>query len=167
MKSYYVAETRIGFIALAGKNGKLTHSTLPKPTRDLAIQALGVAIDDPYVESGDAFGDLPDKLRDYAESKRVDFSDVLVDLDVFGEFHATALKACQMVPHGEVVTYAGLARMAGRERAARAAGSAMANNMTPIIIPCHRVVASGGKIGGFSSGLEWKKTLLKLEGLDI
>ncbi|MHB9038266.1 MAG: methylated-DNA--[protein]-cysteine S-methyltransferase [Armatimonadota bacterium] len=164
MKSYCVVETKLGFIALAGVDGQLTRCTLPQLTRELA---LGAGFDASYVEDCDTFGDLPCMLRDYAEGKRVDFSDVPVDLSTYGDFHAAALRACQKIPHGTLVTYGALARMSGSERAARAVGSAMSGNNMPIIIPCHRVVASGGRVGGFSAGLEWKRTLLRLEGVDI
>ena len=90
-----------------------------------------------------------------------------MDVSGFGRFHAAAMLAAQRIPYGTLVTYGELARMAGNEKAARAAGSAMAGNPMPIIIPCHRVVAAGRRIGGFSAGLEWKRSLLELEGVDI
>ncbi|MCE5314088.1 MAG: methylated-DNA--[protein]-cysteine S-methyltransferase [Armatimonadota bacterium] len=167
MNYYCVVETKLGFIALTAKDGKLTRSTLPKPTRELAIESLRAGFDESYVEDCVGFGDLPGKLRDYAEGKRVDFSDVPVDLTGLGKFYAAALRACQHVPYGEVVTYGNLARMVGSDRAARAIGGAMARNCMLIVIPCHRVVASGKHIGGFSAGLEWKRTLLHLEGVFI
>ncbi|MCE5197673.1 MAG: MGMT family protein [Armatimonadota bacterium] len=167
MQNYCVVETRIGFVALVGSGGKLVRSTLPKASREEAITALGAGLTESAVEDECAFGSLPGMLRDYGEGKQVDFSNVPVDLSAFGKFHAAALSACQKIPYGQLITYADLARAAGVERACRAAGSAMAANRTPIIIPCHRVVASGGRIGGFSSGLEWKRSLLKLEGVDI
>ncbi len=75
-------------------------------------------------------------------------------------------RAARKIPYGEVTTYRDLARMAGNARAARAAGSAMARNHLPIIVPCHRVVASNG-LGGFALGMEWKRQLLRLEGIDV
>jgi len=166
MKHYCVFETREGFVALLGKNDKLQRSTLPKKTRELALETLDAGVSEQAVEDIAAFGDLPDRLIRYFEGKRVDFSDIELDLCARG-FHAEVQRAARNIPYGELVTYRDLARMAGRERAARSAGTAMAKNMLPIIVPCHRVVASGGKIGGFSSGLEWKRSLLKIEGVDI
>ncbi|MCE5322181.1 methylated-DNA--[protein]-cysteine S-methyltransferase [bacterium] len=164
MKYYCVIETKLGFIALAGVDGRLTRSTLPKPTRTSALESLGAGIESSFVEDCDAFGDLPGRLMDYANGRRVDFSGVSVDLSGYGKFHAAVLSACRKVPYGELITYGGLAAMAGSKKAARAAGSAMAGNNVPIIIPCHRVIASGGKIGGFSAGLDMKRKLLRLEG---
>lgn len=167
MKYYCTLETRNGWIALVGEDGKLLESTLPKKTREEAIEDLDAGVMDAAVEDCAGFGNLPDMLVRYFEGEQVNFSDVPLDLSVQGPFHATVQRAAQKIPYGELVTYRDLARMAGRERAARSAGTAMAKNRVPIIVPCHRVVASGGKIGGFASGLEWKRTLLKLEGVDI
>lgn len=143
----------------------LARSTLPKASREEALEALKAGLSEADVEDEVGFGNLPDRLRAYFRGERVDFADVALDLSEFGPFQAAAMRAAQRIPHGCVVTYRELAGMAGSERAARAAGNAMARNPVPIIVPCHRVVASGGKIGGFSSGLAWKKELLKLEGV--
>lgn len=167
MITYRIIETRLGFIALANRNGKLIRSTLPKPTREEALDTIKEGLDASAVEGEVGFGDLPDRLEAYARGEKVDFSDVCVDLQAYGPFHRTALLACQRIPHGRLASYRDLARAAGSERACRAVGTAMATNRMPIIIPCHRVIASGGRIGGFSSGLEWKRELLKLEGVDI
>ena len=165
--AYCVFETRRGFVALVGKNGKLTRSTLPKASRDEAIHAIRAGLDESAVEDSPTFGDLPEKLSRYFERERTDFSCVPVDLSGCGAFHAAALLAARTIPYGKIVSYGDLARMAGRQNAARAAGTAMANNSTPVIVPCHRVVASGGRLGGFSSGLEWKRELLSIEGVQF
>lgn len=167
MKSYCIVSTLHGFIALTAEDGKLTQSTLPRPTREQAIASLKAGLAPSYVEDEAAFGDLPNRLKRYFEGERVDFSDIEIDLSAFGPFHAAVMQACREIPYGELATYKDLAISAGSAAACRAAGSAMARNSMPIIVPCHRVVASGGKIGGFSSGLEWKRELLRLEGADI
>lgn len=82
-----------------------------------------------------------------------------------GGFRGEALRACHGIPRGEVVTYAGLAARAGRPRAARAAGSAMALNPLPPVIPCHRVVRSDGGLGAYSAGgPAVKRRMLTAEG---
>ena len=167
MKAYCVFETKLGYIALASDNKILTYSTLPQSSRVNALKMIQAGLDESSVEDVSAFGDLPDRLMRYCDGEQVDFSDVSIDMSRLGPFHAAAMLAAQRVPYGQLVTYRDLARMAGSERASRAAGSAMANNRTLIIVPCHRVVASGGRIGGFSSGLDWKRKFLKLEGVNI
>ncbi len=165
MTNYCTFEVAKGWIGLAGGDGKLRRSTLPRQTREQAIQELGAGLLTGAVEDIGAFGDLPGRLTDYFAGKPVDFSDVEIDVSQQGPFHGMVQKAAQRIPYGCLVTYRDMARMAGNERAARAAGTAMAKNDVPIIVPCHRVVASGN-IGGFALGLEWKRALLRLEGVD-
>ena len=94
-----------------------------------------------------------------------DFADVEVDYQTRSAFRRHVLEFCRQIPSGETITYAELARRAGSPGAARAAGQVMANNLVPIIIPCHRVVGSGGALGGYSApgGLATKRRLLALE----
>lgn len=86
-------------------------------------------------------------------------------LDLAGgtEFQRRVWEAARTIPYGTVVSYGELADMAGYEGASRAVGNAMGANPVPIIVPCHRVVHSDRSIGGFSSGLHWKRYLLELE----
>lgn len=79
------------------------------------------------------------------------------------EFERRVLKAVLKIPLGQTRTYKWVAQKAGYPKAARAAGQALNKNPYPIIIPCHRVVASGGKLGGYSRGVMAKKRLLNLE----
>ena len=167
MKYFGIVETKLGVIAIAGKDGKLTNCTLPKPTRDEAIDAMNAGLDDSFVEDIAAFGLLPDKLKRYCLGECVVFSDIDIDTSHLRPFQAAAQRAAHQIPYGTLMTYSELAKEAGSERAARAAGSAMARNTMLIVIPCHRIVTSSGTIGGFGCGIEWKRTLLKLEGVDI
>ena len=80
------------------------------------------------------------------------------------EFRRAVWRALRAIPRGRTATYGELARHAGRPRAARAAGSACGANPLPLFVPCHRAVAAGGRPGGFSSGLAWKRLLLSGEG---
>lgn len=81
-----------------------------------------------------------------------------------GVFTEKVLLRCEGIPRGEVRTYAQLAREVGNPRGARAVGQAMAGNVLPLLIPCHRVVPSGGGVGGFAGGGEMKRWLLEREG---
>jgi len=120
-------------------------------------------------------GDLgaPDRsvarqLDDWFAGKRHAF-DVAVDLAGVEGFRRDVLETlAREVGWGETVTYGELADLAGRPRAARAAGSAMRDNPLPFVIPCHRVVAAGGRIGGYGGGrnaIDLKRTLLAREGV--
>jgi methylated-DNA-[protein]-cysteine S-methyltransferase len=83
------------------------------------------------------------------------------------EFQSRVLKLVSMVPPGKVTTYKKLALALGKPRAFRAVGNALAKNPTPVIIPCHRVVRSDGKIGGYKFGESQKAKLLSTEGVMI
>ncbi|MGI6296839.1 MAG: methylated-DNA--[protein]-cysteine S-methyltransferase [Armatimonadota bacterium] len=167
MNYYYIFKIEHGWIGLVGHDGKLTRSTLPQPTREEAMECIEAGLNSDSIENPNAFGDIPEKFDRYFKGEKVDFSNIEVDLGHPGVFLEAAQRAARTIPYGTLVTYKELARMAGRERAARAAGTAMAKNPLSIIVPCHRVIAAGGAIGGFGPGLEWKRELLKLEGVDI
>lgn len=82
-------------------------------------------------------------------------------------FRSQLLRAAQDIPYGQVLSYGGLAARCGRPRAARAAGSAMCHCPLFLLIPCHRVIAAGRKLGGFGSHPELKRRLLALEGVEV
>lgn len=81
----------------------------------------------------------------------------------YSEFTAKVLKVTAGIEPGEVMSYQDVAVKVGNARGARAVGQALARNRTPVLIPCHRVVSTGGALGGFSAGLAWKKYLLDCE----
>lgn len=103
------------------------------------------------------------QLGEYFEGRRREFA-VLLDLSGLRLFQQRVLAALLQVPYGEVVTYGGLAVLAGYPGAARAVGGAMRGNPLPIFIPCHRVLPSSGGLGGFGGRPELKRRLLELEG---
>ncbi|HRX06315.1 MAG TPA: methylated-DNA--[protein]-cysteine S-methyltransferase [Kiritimatiellia bacterium] len=82
-------------------------------------------------------------------------------------FRRKVWRVLQRIPRGKTATYAGVARRAARPAAARAAGGACGANPVPLFIPCHRVTAANGRLGGFSSGLGWKRWLLSAEGAAV
>ncbi len=92
-----------------------------------------------------------------------DYSDVILDPAIGTNFRRRIWEVTRTVPYGETRTYKWLAEQAGSPRAYRAAGSAMANNPFALVVPCHRIIASDGSLGGFGGGLDLKRTLLALE----
>jgi methylated-DNA-[protein]-cysteine S-methyltransferase len=79
-------------------------------------------------------------------------------------FTRSVLRETARIPYGETLSYAGIAGRAGNERAYRAAGTALGSNPLAIVVPCHRVLHSGGGLGGYAGGLDAKRELLRLEG---
>jgi methylated-DNA-[protein]-cysteine S-methyltransferase len=124
--------------------------------------------DQPDGDIGEPDRGVARELDDWFAGKRHTF-DVELDLEGIEGFRRVALETLAREVHwGETVTYGELAGLAGRPRAARAAGSAMRDNPIPFVIPCHRVVAAGGRIGGYGGGrnaVELKRKLLAREGV--
>lgn len=87
-----------------------------------------------------------------------------LDLQEGTDFQRAVWRALQDIPTGQTLSYSAVAKVIGRPRAVRAVGSACGANPIPLLIPCHRVLASNGKLGGFSGGLDWKIRLLEMEG---
>ena len=106
------------------------------------------------------------QLDEYFDRARTDFE---LDLDwaLSRGFRRQVLDELTKVPYGATVSYAELARRAGNAKASRAVGSAMATNPLPIVVPCHRVLRTGGALGGYAGGLETKRHLLALEGVAL
>ncbi|MEZ2190185.1 methylated-DNA--[protein]-cysteine S-methyltransferase [Corynebacterium sp. CCM 9204] len=104
------------------------------------------------------------EIGEYLAGERQVF-EVSLDVPEPVTFTQRAQAALRGIPFGKTVSYAELAELAGNARAFRAAGSACASNPLPVLVPCHRVLASGGAIGGFAGGLTFKRGLLELEGM--
>jgi methylated-DNA-[protein]-cysteine S-methyltransferase len=109
--------------------------------------------------------ELRRRLQEYALGAADDFRDVCVLLPKLTDFQRAVIDATRRIPCGATRSYGELAAEAGRPGAARAVGNVMASNRVPVIIPCHRVVASGGKWGGFSApqGVDLKRRMLEVE----
>lgn len=106
-------------------------------------------------------------LLDYAAGKVMGAKEIMqlsIPWESVPGFHRAVLRLAAAIPYGRTATYGELAKAAGNPRACRAAGTALARNPWPIIVPCHRVVAAGGKPGGFGLGPAVKQSLLGFEG---
>ena len=106
-----------------------------------------------------------ERLQQFAAGEIIDLNRIPVSLNHLSTFQRRVVKACRAIKRGQSLSYGGVAAAAGSPGAARAVGQVMRTNRTPLIVPCHRVVAAGGKLGGFSApqGLAMKRRLLELE----
>ena len=139
--------------------------TLPQATEKAALAELDLGQDAARV-SFERFDEAVSRIRDYFRGKPVDFGDKL-DLSAGTEFQKKVWSNCRDIPYGQTRSYGWIAARVGKPGASRAVGNALSKNPIPIIIPCHRVLAADGGIGGFSGGLPAKRNLLKLEGIKV
>ena len=103
------------------------------------------------------------ELDEYFDGRRTEF-DVPIDWALSAGFTREVLRATARIGYGQVSSYAQVAAEAGSPRATRAAGNALGSNPMPVVVPCHRVLRTGGSLGGYTGGLERKEFLLRLEG---
>jgi len=150
-----VAVTPRGLIRLAYNAEKSADSVLDELARRVSPRV---------VEAPAALDEVRRELDEYFDGKRTSF-DIPIDWRLHDGFGRRVLRATARIPFGKVITYADVAAKAGSPRGYRAAGNALGSNRMPIVVPCHRVVAAGGKIGGYTGGLERKEYLLELEGV--
>lgn len=168
---YQLFETAAGVAAIAWNSRGISCLRLPAPDpkdskRAMARQLPGAVRADPPPEVGAVI----EGAARYFGGDRVDFSDVAVDLGPQEPFFTRVYAIVRQLGWGETTTYGAVARMldVGPEYA-RSVGQAMARNPVPLIVPCHRVMAAGGKIGGFSApgGAMSKARMLALEGVAL
>jgi len=158
---FATAQTKFGWVGMGGSEGGLAFLVLPKSSRTAVLADIKKFAPD-AVEDISVFGDLPNRIRRYFNGENVSFPDKL-DLDGATAFDRAVWKTTVAIPYGETRSYAWVAQQIGRARAFRAVGGALARNPFPIIVPCHRIVASSGSLGGFGGGLALKQRLLRLE----
>ncbi len=160
--SLAVFETRLGWMGVAFSPRGIVSLQLPRAARAEAVRDLQRAFSDGVVAE-QIPEEIAGELADYAEGRCRAFN-LPLDLSAVKPFQLAVLSAISRIPFGETRSYGWVARAIGRPGAARAVGQALHTNPIPIIIPCHRVIASNGHLGGYGGGLEMKKRLLQLEG---
>jgi methylated-DNA-[protein]-cysteine S-methyltransferase len=167
---YQLFDSAFGPCAIAWNAHGLTRVQLPDRTH--AATEACITRDDRAQCTGDppAFATAAiHALQRYLANEGDDLHTVRLDESIVTAFNATIYRALRAVPRGETVAYGDLAKQVGSAGAARAVGMAMGRNPWPIIVPCHRVLASGRKMGGFSApgGTATKERLLALEGVTL
>ena len=161
---YTVFQTDAGWMAVMTSERGLVRVTLPRPSADEATKALGERANQ-ATHSDERFADLVYRLQGYFRGENPSFTETL-DLSGSTPFQHAVWEGARRIPYGETRSYGELAEEIGRPGAGRAVGQAMSRNPVAIVIPCHRVVASGGKLGGFGNRLDLKWSLLSLEADD-
>ena len=160
--SYTVFNTSKGWVGILGSPEGLRRVTLPSASAEEIHQALGDSIN-PANQSSQLFRDLVGRLTLYFNGQKVPFPDK-IDLSGATMFQREVWEATRLIPYGEARSYHWVAGQIKKPKASRAVGQALGRNPLPVVVPCHRVLASDGKLGGFTGGLDMKNSLLHLEG---
>lgn len=162
---YATIDSPVGRVLVAATPAGLARVAF-RGREDVFVAELRQRLHAEVVRSAERIGKILEQIDAYFAGKRRTF-DVPVDTQLMTPFQRRVLTAAQRVPAGAVVSYGDIARAIGQPKASRAVGQALGHNPIPIVIPCHRVIASDGSLGGYIGGLAIKKKLLALEGAEI
>jgi methylated-DNA-[protein]-cysteine S-methyltransferase len=161
--SYGTVESPFGQLLAATTRRGLVRLAFPEEDVDDVLERLARAVSPRIVETPRALDGARRELDEYFSGGRRGF-ELKLDRALIGPFSRRVLGATARIPYGRVLSYQDVAARAGSPRGSRAAGNALGSNPIPIVIPCHRVLRTGGALGGYGGGLERKRWLLQLEG---
>jgi methylated-DNA-[protein]-cysteine S-methyltransferase len=161
--AYERHDSPLGSLVLAATRDGLVRVGLPAEGEDAVLDELARRVSGRILVASRAeITNTRRQLDEYFAYRRTRF-DVVLDWRLTGGFRRQVLNAARGIPYGQTVSYREVATRAGSPGAVRAAGTALATNPLPIVVPCHRVVRSGGQLGAYRGGAEAKATLVELE----
>jgi methylated-DNA-[protein]-cysteine S-methyltransferase len=161
--AYATADTPLGPMLVAATRRGLVRVAFPSEPPDDVLGELAVRISPRILEAPAELDEVLREIEQYFGRERQEF-DLPVDWRLSRGFRRRVLRHTARVPYGETATYAEMAARAGSPNAYRAAGSALGSNPIPLVVPCHRVLQTGGGLGGYGGGVDVKEYLLRLEG---
>lgn len=164
--AYATTDSPFGPLLLAKTRLGLVRVGLPNQDQDELLVDLAERVSPRVLEAPRELDEARRELDLYFQGKLERF-DLPLDWSLSGGFRQRVLRAIDRIPYGETRSYTEMARKAGNERAVRAAGTACGSNPIPLVVPCHRVLRTGGALGGYGGGLPMKEGLLRLEGVEI
>lgn len=162
--AYATTDSPFGPLLLAATPRGLVRVGLPSQDAEQVLGELAARVSPRVLEAPNRLDDVRRELDRYFAGDLHDF-DLPLDWRLASGFRGKVQHAIARIPYGQTRTYAEMARRAGNERAVRAAGTACGTNPIPIVVPCHRVLRSGGGLGGYGGGLAMKEALLQMEGV--
>jgi methylated-DNA-[protein]-cysteine S-methyltransferase len=162
--AYASADSPFGPLLLAKTRRGLVRVGLPNQDADELLVDLAERVSPRVLEAPAELDEVRRKLDLYFAGKLDSFG-LPLDWRLSGGFRQRVLRAIDRIPYGQTRSYTEMARKAGNERAVRAAGTACGSNPIPLVVPCHRVLRTGGALGGYGGGLPMKRGLLELEGV--
>ena len=160
--AYATTDSPIGRLLLATTDRGLVKVSFPNEDEDEVIDQLARKLSPRVLASPRRLDAVRRELDEYFEGRRRHF-DTQLDWVLIQGFARKVLEATAAIPYGAVSTYRDVATAAGNDKAMRAAGNALGSNPIPVIVPCHRVLRTGGALGGYGGGLDVKVKLLELE----
>ncbi|HXS46848.1 MAG TPA: methylated-DNA--[protein]-cysteine S-methyltransferase [Solirubrobacterales bacterium] len=160
--AYATIDSPFGSLLVATTPRGLVKVSLPEHDPEETLEDLAVRISPRVLEAPPRLDEVRRQLDLYFEGRLREF-DLPLDWRLSKGFRRRALRAIDRIPYGKTRSYTQIATSAGNERAVRAAGTACGSNPIPIVVPCHRVVRSGGGLGGYGGGLPMKEALLEME----
>ncbi len=161
---YSIFNTKLGWMGIVANDYGLMATILPQFDKKMILPLIQKRVNrNNLVLDEEYFKEINFSLINYFEGKKVVF-DYPLDIRFTTPFEKKVWEVTQSIPYGEVRNYQFIATEVGSPKAFRAVGQALKKNPLPIIIPCHRIIQSNGKLGGFLGGVELKKTLLMIEG---
>jgi len=162
--AYCEVDSPLGSLLAVATPGGLVKLGYPNVPVAAQLEALAARVSPRMLEAPARLDPVRRELDEYFAGRRRDF-DLPIDWQLTAGFVQRVLRETARIPFGETRSYAEMATSAGSPRAFRAAGSALGANPIPIVVPCHRVLRSGGGLGGYGGGLDVKRRLLELEGV--
>ena len=162
--AYGFADSPFGRLLVAVTPRGVVRVSYPERQVEAELEDIARSVSPRILESVGDTDAIRRELDEYFEGRRRRF-EVGVDLSGIEGFRRRILGATARIPFGSVRTYRDVATKAGNERAVRAAGNALGANPIPIVVPCHRVLRTGGGLGGYTGGLDRKRALLAIEGI--
>ncbi len=162
--AYANVDSPFGPLLVAATARGLVKLSLPNHDAEETLEDLAARISPRVLEAPARLDDARRQLDLYFEGRLHEF-ELPLDWQLSRGFRLRALRAIDRIPYGKTRSYTEIARSAGNERAVRAAGTACGANPIPIVVPCHRVLRSGGALGGYGGGLPMKEALLEMEGV--
>jgi methylated-DNA-[protein]-cysteine S-methyltransferase len=162
--AYTSADSPFGRLLLARTERGLVRVGLPNQDPDELLADLAERVSPRVLEAPAELDEVRRELDLYFAGK-LDRFGLPLDWRLSSGFRQRVLRAIDRIPYGQTRTYTEMARKAGNERAVRAAGTACGSNPIPLVVPCHRVLRTGGALGGYGGGLPMKQALLELEGV--
>lgn len=162
--AWATADSPLGPLTVAATDRGLVRLAYPGLTVDEVLEELARGVSPRVLEAPARLDEVRRELDEYFDGKRERF-DLPVDWALTRGFGRKVLQATAKIGFGQVSTYKEMAERAGSPRAVRAAGNALGSNPVPVVVPCHRVLRTGGKLGGYTGGLDKKEYLLTLEGV--